>query len=124
MPELTILSEYVTLVVEAPFAKSHELPLVLVSVSADDPDAVYAVNTTLFSGFAFYPESLVIETALKLLIANFIWILLHLLWLYAGVKINRLELPDRTQKNINFFMATCLIAVLMLSIWSMITRIT
>ena len=84
----------------------------------------YAVNTTLFSGFAFYPESLVIETALKLLIANFIWILLHLLWLYAGVKINRLELPDRTQKNINFFMATCLLVVVMLSIWSMITRIT
>ncbi|NDA18530.1 MAG: LysE family translocator, partial [Alphaproteobacteria bacterium] len=29
----------------------------------------YAVNTTLFSGFAFYPESLFIETGLKLLIA-------------------------------------------------------
>ena len=84
----------------------------------------YAVNTTLFSGFAFYPESLVIETALKLLIANFIWILLHLLWLYAGVKVNQLELPYRTQKNINFFMATCLLVVVMLSIWSMITRIT
>ena len=84
----------------------------------------YAVNTTLFSGFAFFPDSLVIENALKLLIANFIWIVLHLLWLYAGVKINRLELPDRTQKNINIFMATCLLAVVTLSIWSMIPRNT
>ena len=33
---------------------------------------VYAVNTALFSGFAFYPESLIIETGIKLIIANFI----------------------------------------------------
>ena len=37
----------------------------------------YAVNTTLFSGFAFYPKSLIIETGIKLIIANFIWLLLH-----------------------------------------------
>ena len=30
----------------------------------------YAVNLTLFSGFAFYPNSLFIETGLKLLITN------------------------------------------------------
>jgi len=80
----------------------------------------YAVNTTLFSGFAFYPESLFIETGLKLLIANVIWLLLHCLWLYAGVKINRLELAPRTQRAINFGMAACLLAVVILSVWSLL----
>lgn len=80
----------------------------------------YAVNTTLFSGFAFYPESLFIETGLKLLIANVIWLLLHCLWLYAGVKINRLELVPRTQRAINFGMAACLLAVVILSVWSLL----
>ena len=80
----------------------------------------YAVNTTLFSGFAFYPESLFIETGLKLLIANVIWLLLHCLWLYAGVKINRLELAPRTQRVINFGMAACLLAVVILSVWSLL----
>lgn len=80
----------------------------------------YAVNTTLFSGFAFYPDNLVAETALKLIIVNLIWIFLHLVWLYGGVKVNRLELSRRTQKTINFFMAICLLAVAILSVWSMI----
>jgi threonine/homoserine/homoserine lactone efflux protein len=80
----------------------------------------YAVNTTLFSGFAFYPESLFIETGLKLLIANVIWLLLHGLWLYAGVKINRLELAAGTQRAINFGMAACLFAVVILSVWSIL----
>ena len=80
----------------------------------------YAVNTTLFSGFAFYPDNLVAETALKLIIVNLIWIFLHLVWLYGGVKVNRLELSRRTQKTINFFMAICLLAIAILSVWSMI----
>jgi threonine/homoserine/homoserine lactone efflux protein len=82
----------------------------------------YAVNTMLFSGIAFYPENLAIETGLKLLIANVIWLLLHGLWLYAGVKINRLELADGTQRAINFGMAACLFAVVMLSVWSMLRQ--
>ena len=80
----------------------------------------YAVNTTLFSGFAFYPDSFFVETALKLLIANVIWIALHMLWLYAGVRVNRLELPARTQRLINMLMAICLLAVVVLSIWSLL----
>ena len=49
----------------------------------------YAVNTTLFSGFAFYPDSFLLETSIKLFIANAIWILLHFLWLYFGVRIHK-----------------------------------
>ena len=78
----------------------------------------YAVHITLFSGFAFYPSTFLIEVTLKLLIANVIWILLHFLWLYAGVMVNRLELPEQTQRVINFLMAVCLLAVVSLSIWS------
>ena len=78
----------------------------------------YAVHITLFSGFAFYPNDFFIETAVKLLIANVIWILIHFFWLYLGVKINQLELPEKTQRIINVFMAICLLAVVGLSVWS------
>ena len=80
----------------------------------------YAVHITLFSGFAFYPNDFFIETAVKLLIANVIWILIHFFWLYLGVKINQLELPEKVQRNINVFMAICLLAVVGLSVWSTI----
>ena len=80
----------------------------------------YAVHITLFSGFAFYPNDFFIETAIKLLIANVIWILIHFLWLYLGVKINQLELPEKTQRITNVFMAICLLAVVGLSVWSII----
>ena len=80
----------------------------------------YAVHITLFSGFAFYPNNFFIETAIKLLIANMIWILIHFLWLYLGFKINQLELPKTTQKIINVFMAICLLVVVGLSVWSLI----
>ena len=80
----------------------------------------YAVHITLFSGFAFYPSSFLVEVTLKLFIANVIWILLHFFWLYAGVMVNRLHLPERTQRVINFIMAVCLLAVVGLSIWSIL----
>ena len=80
----------------------------------------YAVHITLFSGFAFYPSSFLVEVTLKLFIANVIWILLHFSWLYAGVMVNRLDLPEWTQRVINFIMAVCLLAVVGLSIWSIL----
>jgi threonine/homoserine/homoserine lactone efflux protein len=79
----------------------------------------YAVNTTFFSSFAFYPESFALETGLKLIIMNLIWIPLHLLWLYAGVKINHLDLSPSIQRRINIGMAACLVAVVALSIGSL-----
>lgn len=81
----------------------------------------YAVHTTFFTGFAFYPDSFVVETGLKLIIMNAIWISLHLCWLYAGCKLNELNLPDKTQKLINIFMATCLLAVVGMSAWSVLS---
>ena len=51
---------------------------------------------------------------------NAIWIPLHLLWLYAGVRLNSLNLPPRTQRLINLVMALCLIGVVILSLWSIL----
>ena len=76
------------------------------------------MNTALFSSFAFYPASFAVETALKLVIMNIIWLPLHLAWLYAGVKVNSLDLPPRLQRAINLGMAACLLAVVILSVWS------
>ena len=81
---------------------------------------VYAVNMTILSGFAFYPQNFVIETSLKFLITNVIWFLLHSLWLYIGIRINQLQLPLHMQKNINIFMAISLVMVVGLSIWSIL----
>ena len=81
----------------------------------------YAVHTTFFTGFAFYPDSFVVETGLKLIIMNAIWISLHLGWLYAGCKLNELNLQDKTQKLINIFMAICLVAVVGMSAWSVLS---
>ena len=81
----------------------------------------YAVHTTFFTGFAFYPDSFVVETGVKLIIMNAIWISLHLCWLYAGCKLNELNLPDKTQKLINIFMAICLVAVVGMSAWSVLS---
>ena len=81
----------------------------------------YAVHTTFFTGFAFYPDSFVVETGLKLIIMNAIWISLHLCWLYAGCKLNELNLPDKIQKLINIFMAICLVAVVGMSAWSVLS---
>ena len=78
----------------------------------------YAVNTALFSSFAFYPSNFAVETALKLVIMNLVWLPVHLAWLYAGVKVNSLDLPPRLQRAINLGMAACLLAVVILSVWS------
>ena len=66
----------------------------------------YAVNTALFSGFAFYPESLIIETGIKLIIANFIWLLLHCLWLFVGLKINQIRVVRPNPKTNKFVNGT------------------
>ena len=79
----------------------------------------YAVTTMLFSSFAFYPQNFFIETGLKLLINNALWIPIHLIWLYAGVKVGQLDLSVQTHKIINLAMSGCLLAVVGLSVVSL-----
>ena len=84
------------------------------ALQAINPKA-YAVNTALFSGFGFWPASLVTETALKFLILNAIWVPVHLAWLGAGVTLRRLDLAPRTQSAINIAMALAMLAVVALA---------
>ncbi len=84
-------------------------------LQAINPKA-YAVNTAFFSGFAFMPDNLVTELAIKFAIMNAIWICIHFLWLWAGVTLHRLDLPKRTQFAINVAMALSMLAVVGLAV--------
>ncbi|MCK0166275.1 LysE family transporter [Jannaschia sp. S6380] len=80
------------------------------ALQAINPKA-YAVNTALFSGFAFLPGAPLAEVAIKLLIVNAIWLPLHFLWLGAGIWLGRLDLGAGTQRAINIGMAASMLAV-------------
>lgn len=77
----------------------------------------YAVNTTLFSGFHFMVENQSMEIALKFLAINAIWIPVHLVWLWAGVSLKKLNLSDRSQSYINKGMALSMLIVVVLAAW-------
>lgn len=79
----------------------------------------YAVNTTLFTGFAFLPEALFFETLIKFTILNVIWIPIHLLWLVAGSMVDRMELEPRIQFKVNLVMAGAMLTVVGLAIYSL-----
>ena len=81
-----------------------------IALQAINPKA-YAVNTALFSGFGFLPSNLLLEIILKFLIVNAIWIPIHFAWLYLGISLRRMNLPDRTQRAINIAMALSMMLV-------------
>jgi len=78
----------------------------------------YVVGTTLFGGFAFLPDSYWLEVAIKFLLINLVWVPVHLLWLWFGVALKRMELPARAQFAVNLGMATALLLVVGLALWS------
>ena len=80
----------------------------------------YAVNLTWFSGFVLLPQSLWLETLLKFLIINLIWIPIHLLWLMAGNSVNQLDLSPRAHFIINAGMATAMLVVVALALFSLL----
>ena len=75
----------------------------------------YAVITSVVLGFNYAPEALGFELITKILVANTIWIPMHLLWLWAGVRLHALNLSQRTQRLINAGMAGGLVLVVVLS---------
>jgi len=83
-------------------------------LQAINPKA-YVVNTTLFTGFPFAGMALWQETLWKFLLINLIWIPIHLLWLAAGIGLQRLALPSRWQRVINILMALSLLGVVALA---------
>lgn len=78
----------------------------------------YAVNTAIFSGFAFMPGAVTTEIVLKFLVMNAVWIPIHALWLYAGITVRRMELPPRANRAINVGMALAMLAVVALAVAS------
>ena len=88
-----------------------------IMLQALNPKA-YAVGTFAFSNFAFWPENLLGEIIVKLVVLNAIWIPIHMIWLWAGVSLRRLELPVHMQRGINIAMAIALLGVVGLAIWS------
>ncbi len=83
-------------------------------LQAINPKA-YVVNTALFTGFEF-GMPLWQETVWKFLLINLIWIPIHLLWLAAGIALQRLALPSHWQRLINVLMALSLLVVVYLAI--------
>ncbi len=78
----------------------------------------YVVSTTLFSGFAFMPNSPAWEVVVKLIVFNAIWLPVHLIWLGAGTALGRLDLGPRTQRVINIGMAASLLIVVTIAVVS------
>ena len=65
----------------------------------------YAVMTTLFSGFAFLPQSPVLEPIVKAAIFAAISFPVHTVWLFAGAGLKRLALSARATRIVNVAMA-------------------
>ena len=78
----------------------------------------YAFNAALFSGFNFLVDSLLLETVIKFLIINALWLPIHLLWLLLGSQIHQLNLSPRTQFLINCFMAVAMLIVVALAVFT------
>ena len=76
----------------------------------------YAVNTTLFSGFCFLPGNLAAETLIKFVIVNAIWIPIHFLWLWAGIRLHDLNLSERAHRAVNILMSLSMLAVVALAV--------
>jgi len=84
----------------------------------------YAVNTFLFSNFAFYPSSWILEVGIKLLILNAIWIPIHFAWLQVGIVLHRLELPPARQRLVNVAMAASLAIVVLIAAGDLLSSAT
>lgn len=86
-------------------------------LQAINPKA-YAVNTALFSNFAFLPGAPALEVLMKFAILNTIWVMAHGTWLWAGLSLHRLNLSHRAQRGINIAMALAMLGVVALAVLS------
>ena len=71
----------------------------------------YMTMSALYLGFpihSFHPGN---EAIIKIIIANIIWIPGHLLWLYAGVKVNAFNISLRTKRVINKTLAITILTI-------------
>ncbi len=98
------------------FIAAHAQPGVLAGVmlQAINPKA-YAVNTSFFSGFPIWENALTAEIFWKFIVMNLIWIPIHLVWLWAGGALKKMELEPHIQRRINFAMAGSMLLVVILA---------
>ena len=78
----------------------------------------YAFHSILLSGFVIYPNDIILETICKFIVMNAIWIPLHLVWLFMGVSIKKVNLDPYIQRKINLVMGLSLFLVAILSFLS------
>ena len=78
----------------------------------------YAVLTALLTGFPLYPEAYWTEVAIKFVILNIIWVPIHVVWVYFGVSLKRLNLSPKAQRGINIAMALSMLLVVFLAAWA------
>ena len=75
----------------------------------------YLVNGILFTGFPLQGFNLQQEILIKTLIINFVWVPVHFIWLWLGVKLRQWGLSKGRQSTVNKSMAFCLFIVIMLA---------
>lgn len=77
----------------------------------------YAVATALFSNFPLAGFNDLAEVLIKIALFNAIWIPIHFIWLAAGLSIQRMNLPPRTQSLVNILMALSMLVVVALAVY-------
>ena len=75
----------------------------------------YMTISALYFGFPILADAPVNEAIIKIIIANIIWIPGHFLWLYAGVKVNRLDLSPHSTRILNITLATSMLIIVFTS---------
>ena len=83
-------------------------------LQAINPKA-YAVNTSFFSGFPIWENALTSEILWKFVVLNLIWIPIHLVWLWVGGAVKRMDLAPKIQRRINIAMAAAMLSVVVLA---------
>ena len=73
----------------------------------------YLVNGILFTGFPLQGFNLQQEVLIKTLIINFVWVPVHFIWLWLGVKLRQWGLSKGRQSAVNKSMAFCLFIVIL-----------
>lgn len=76
----------------------------------------YAVATTVFSGFPFWPDHEVAQNTAKLAVIALLALPVHFAWLHAGAGLRRLALSPAATRVINIAMAAALMAVVALAV--------
>lgn len=98
------------------FIRADKAPGIIdgIMLQAVNPKA-YVVLTTLYGSFHFMSDNTSLEIVTKLGLFNLVWFPIHLIWLWAGVSINRLNLAPKKQRAINMGMAFAMIMVVVLA---------